>query len=200
MNQVTFLILIINLVLVGLLGWGLVKLQARLLKRKIPDTYQKLYPEKWILFMALAAFWVGLVFLVSLLLSQTEVRPVSPSDQTKMGVFALLFFLMSARVFQSYFCLMGVAPHAIAWWTPGRARKPAIEVAWKDVARVEASVVTNRFIIRTRTGPRFGNFFLGKQMPALIAAFEQHLAKGVQTERATLIFKRLARFDRTGKR
>lgn len=199
MKYTSALIVIVNAALVVLLGWGLAKFQARLLARRIPDIYQKLRPEKWILFMALASFWVGLVFLVSLILAQTSVRPVAPGDQVKLGIFSLLFFIMSARVFQSYFSLLGVSPEGLAWWTPGRGAKPAVEVAWADVAQVDASNLSSRFRIRARSGATFGNYFLGDHMPPLIDALAKHLPEDAMTPKAKTVFtalaQRLARYS-----
>lgn len=193
MTHSTAIILATNAALTALLGWGLARWQKRLLTRRLPDTYQKLRPENWILFLGLAVFWVGLAFLTNLILAQADVRPLERQDQINSGIFAVLAALMAVRVFQSYFSLLGVRPEGLAWWTPGRGRKGAVEIAWKDVARVDASALSNRFLIRTQAGSTFGNYFLGREMPALIDALERHAPKDTLTPKAKTVFEKLAR-------
>ena len=200
MHQITIAILIVNALCVIFLAWGIAAFQKRLLKRRIPNDYQKLRPDTWILVMAMAAFWMGLLFAVSFVLAKTNVRPIMPQDLNLMPVMALVFFLMSGKIVQSYFYLLGVSPKGLAWWTPGRGKKGAVEISWKDVKKVSASGLTGRFAIQTKTGPSFGNYFYGTNTPALLDALEQNLPKSAIDPKARIVFEklrtRIARYSR----
>jgi len=190
MKHITALIFAVNAALVVPLGWGLAKYQASLLKKRIPATYQKLRPDSWLLVISLSSLWMALVFLLSLILSRMGVRPVSENNEMQQGIFGVVFLLLSARILQAYFALLGISPEGVAWWTLGRGRKDALETPWKDVAQVDASALSSRFSLRARSGAAYGNYFMGRQTLALIEAFSQHLPEKSFTKKAKAIFEK----------
>ncbi len=202
MHSVTLVVLVVNAVCVGFLAWGLAAFQKRMLRRWIPADYQKLRPDGWVLLMGMAAFWMGLLFIVSFVLAKTEVRPVMEGSEKWMPVIGVVFFLFSGKITQAYFRLLGVSPKGLAWWTPKHKKKGATQIAWKEVKSVSASGFSGSFTIRTKGGAIFGNYFYGGQMPALLDAFDQHLPKSAMNEKTRTVFAklraRIAKYARKG--
>ncbi len=191
MDEKTVSIFVFNTACVLLLGWGLSKFQRRMLARRLPDDVQKLRPGRWILFMSMLSFWMGLLFLMTYIFSKSGLRPVADKDQWVMAVATLLFFLFAAKVVQAYFCLLGISPKGLAWWTPGRGKQEALRARWSEIKRVRAGALSGRFHILTKGGASFSNYFYGQETGALLDAFDQHLPKSALGAKTKSVFEKL---------